>query len=38
VQRALELATAQGNTNLVKALQAERPLYQAGSPYREAPK
>jgi protein O-mannosyl-transferase len=37
VQKALELATTQGNTNWVNALQKERALYQGNSPYHEAP-
>jgi tetratricopeptide (TPR) repeat protein len=35
VQRALELTPAQGNTDWVNALQKERALYRANSPYRE---
>jgi hypothetical protein len=36
-QRAIELATAQGNSSLVETLRHELELYQAHTPYREKP-
>jgi tetratricopeptide (TPR) repeat protein len=36
-QRAVELATAQGNSSLIDTLRHESELYQAHTPYREKP-
>lgn len=38
VERAVQLASAQGKTALVADLQAQARFYEAGQPYREAPR